>query len=267
MTTNSEDNDVITSNVKKTPKIRSVAYPSYSISSCIELTSLIDAEFTDIVYSLREDISKNLGLSGGALLMRLSSCVQYGLLELKSKEGYKPTPLYKKISKPLPSENVNDFLKECLLNPELYKKLINEFSNRQLPSTNGLANILDRNYAVKGNASTLAAKIFLNNLFALDLVDVDNTLNMDGQLIHTKDVVQEVVPEVYDDTQKKVLLLTDSESAKINEKTTTVRQVLSTEIEIPIFLRGGRGARLIVPADFSDEDMQRVAKVVNGYLP
>lgn len=70
--------------------------------------------------------------------MQLSSCVQYELLELKSNDGYKPSIRYKKIKKPLPSENVNNFYLDCFKAPELYKRLITEVAGRQLPEVAGL---------------------------------------------------------------------------------------------------------------------------------
>lgn len=255
----------------KAPRIRSVAYPSYPVLFCVVLTSKIAREFTDIVYTPREDIAKALKSSGGALLMQLSTCVQYGLLSIKSKEGYKPTELYKKISRPLPEEIVNDFYKECFQKPELYKKLINDLQEKQLPSASGLANILDRKYEVKGNASTLASKVFFKNLEELGLIS-DNTFSFDGKLEPAEVLGDEEAPndvETESNQQRnsnnsepspKLYLLNPLPPQKIKED-------LSGFIEIPIPLKGGLKAKLLMPEDYTDEDIMKVHKVITGYLP
>jgi hypothetical protein len=247
------------------PRIRSVAYPSYTIHSCFELTSKIDKIFTDVVYTPREDISERLGISGGAFLMQLSSCVQYDLLEIKSKDGYKPTAIYKKMKRPLPDENVNDFFLECLQAPELYKKLINDFKDRQLPQLEGFANILDRKYGVVGNASLQAAKIFLKNLAALELISVDNIFKIEGGITP----VEEVLPGDYTAKEEPIQIQSHKVTllqAPHTENASTLNSNLKTK-EIPIFLKDNREAKIIVPIDFDDEDALKIYKVVGGYLP
>jgi hypothetical protein len=260
------DTTIISDNAEgRKPRIRSVAYPSYTIQACYELTSKIDKIFTDVVYTPREDISERIGVSGGSFLMQLSSCVQYDLLELKSKDGYKPTAIYKKIKRPLPEENVNDFYIECLNAPELYKKLITDFKDRQLPQVEGLANILDRKYGVVGNASLQAAKVFLKNLENLELISVDNVLKLDGGIAPIEEVLVEDFTKNEEPIQNQphtTLLLTNSNNENVNRSTNN-NQVK----EIPIFLKGGREAKIVMPIDFTDEDMLRVSKVINGYLP
>ncbi len=256
----------------KTPRVRSVAYPSFTIPTEVILTGKISKEFTDLVYTPREVISKHLSLSGGSLLMQLSSCVQYGLLTMKSKEGYKPTELYKKINRPLPDENVNDLLKECFQKPELYKKLIIDLKDKQLPTVSGLANILDRKYGVKGNASEIAAKVFYKNLEALDLIR-DNSFSFDRdiesvEIIDDEDAVIEQEIEVNPNpNQNQVkeqpplyLINPPKDHSKNNDDNIGF-------IEIPIPLKDGRKARLLMPEGYTDEDISKVYKVVNGYLP
>lgn len=253
----------------KTPRIRSVAYPSYTAVNCYDLVNRIDKVFTDVVYTPREDISKQLSLSGGALMMQLSSCVQYDLLDLKSKEGYKPTELYKKIKRPLPDENVNDFYIECLQAPELYKKLILDFKDKQLPQVSGLANILDRRYSVKGNASNIAAKIFLKNLEAHGLIDDDNILRFDAAITPFEEVTPDsnmVNGPAIQYNSKPLLLNQNGDIKKIG----TI--VPNTEFtEIPIFSNETDGTKrewkVLLPLDFTDADVMRTIKVLNGYLP
>lgn len=252
----------------KTPKIRSVAYPSVSIHASVELAKKIDDEFTDVVFTPRENISKNLKLGGGALDRNLSSCVQYGLLVLKPKVGYKPSSLFKSIKRPLPTENVNDLYKQCLQHPELYKKLIIEFSNKQLPSISGLANILDRLYSVKGDAAEKAARVFINNLEALELIGADNTLSLEGGITPTEDVSENDDEGVDAPSQPPhvILPLPQSTANSSNSQQNRFIEAPKTK-EIPIFFKDGREAKVILPIDFTDDEIRRVHKVIGGYLP
>ena len=241
----------------KIPRQRSVAYPSYSIPACIELVTKIDKTFSDVVYTNRESISKELGLSGGALLMNLSSCVQYNLLELKQNEGYKPTAIFKKIKRPLPDENIRDAYIVCFRDPELYKKLINDFSGKQLPQEGGLANILDRKYGVVGNASSIAAKIFLRNVNFIGLLDEGNILNLENVAALDSSSLDDVIPPANNGAvvdQKHPLSLPPSSTD-------------NSSVEIPVFLKGKRLAKIVLPGDFDDEDVAKVAKVISGYMP
>jgi len=249
---------------QKRSRQRSSPYPSYTIESCVKFTTRVDDEFLDIDFTPVQDISNTLNLSGGAFLQQLSSCVQYGLLELKQKVGYKPSLLFKKIRKPLPSENVNDLLVECLQRPSLYKRLINDLREKQLPSEKGLANTLDRNYAIKGNAANLAAKVFIKNIASLGLVSPDNILKLDASYIPFEEADEvEVSEEVVETKAEKpqLLALTEQRKPAAEEKSFKTR-------EIPVFLQGdNREAKLVLPIDFTEDDLKRIVKVLNAYLP
>ena len=255
----------------KPPRVRSVAYPSYGILSGVAFTGRIAKEFTDLVFTPREDISKHLNLSGGALLMQLSSCVQYGLLTMKSKEGYKPTELYKKISRPLPDENTNDFLKECLQKPELYKKLLVDLKDKQLPTQAGLANILDRKYGVKGNASTIATKIFYKNLDDLHMIS-NNSFSFDLEIEPVETLEEnEESNGMFEGANQNANQSQSKEQPPLyllNPPKDRSRYDQNKDyIEIPIQLKDGKKAKLWMPDGYTDEDIMKVHKVVSGYLP
>lgn len=269
---NKDNGEVPTSPGKsKPPRVRSVAYPSYGILAAVIFTGKIAKEFTDLVFTPREDISKHLNLSGGALLMQLSSCVQYGLLTMKSKEGYKPTDLYKRISRPLPDENPNDLLKECLQKPELYKKLLVDLKDKQLPTQSGLANILDRKYEVKGNASAVATKIFYRNLEDLHMIS-NNQFSFDLE-IETAEIFEETEGEngVFENPNLNTNQNQTKEQPPLYllnaPKEKPKQEDYSGFIEIPIPLKDGKKAKLLMPEGYSDEDIIKVHKVVTGYLP
>jgi len=252
---------------KKGIRQRNSSYPSYTIESCNKLATRIDTEFSNINYIPTKDISENLGLSGGAFLQQLSSCVQYGLLELKSGEGYKPTLLFEKIKKPLPNENVNDALIECFQNPALYKRLINDLREKQLPSEKGLANTLDRTYGLKGNAANVAAKVFLKNVQALGLLANGNILKLDAGYIpfeETESDNSEGEVEKATKNTQPLLIQAPVEQKQIQqplEPSKTQTRVIN------VLLKGeNREAKLTLPTDFTEADLKRIVKVLDAYL-
>jgi len=255
--------------VKKATRTRNSSYPSYTVENCVKFTTRIDSEFSNINYIPAKDISNTIGSSGGAFLQQLSSCVQYGLLELKAGDGYKSTLRFEKIKKPLPTENLNDTLIECFQSPALYKKLINDFREKQLPSEKGLANTLDRTYGLKGNASAVAAKVFLKNVQDLGLLGTGNVLKLDNAYIPFEETSEEdedieEIPPVINE-QPKLLFATSDQKPQVESKQQA--QALNTK-EIPVFLQGNnREARLVLPIDFTEDDLKRIVKVLTAYLP
>lgn len=254
----------------KRPRIRSVAYPSYTLESSVKIGTKINGEFSSLNFIPIDAISKFIGLSGGAFLMQLSSCVQYGLLQLKKREGYKPTELLNNIIKPLPNENVDDSLLQCLMKPELYKKLFHDFKDKQLPSESGLANTLDRLYSVKGNGAKLAAKVFLKNITTAKLVSPSNELKISSYIPFVE--LNEIENSDEEDDNSLGVKIHQTFLPVTNEtttKTTTPNQYLKDNNEfkeIPIFLSNKREAKVMLPIDFSDDDLNRIVKILSAYV-
>ena len=250
---------------QKSSRIRSVAYPSHTLESSLKLSTKINNEFTSLNYIPVDSISKFLNTRGGTFLMQISSCVQYGLLELKKGEGYKPSALLTKILKPLPSENVNDLLLECLTKPELYKKLFNDFNNKQLPSESGLVNILDRLYGVKGAGAETASKVFFKNINAAKLVSESNELKFGSYIPYEElpDSTSDTESEnVFDFSQNTLPPPTERNKDKNDNR----QEKIEEKKEIPIFLSGGREAKVVLPKVFSDDDLKRISKVLSAYV-
>jgi hypothetical protein len=248
---------------KKIPKQRSEPYPAFTLDSNIKFVEKIYNAFTDLRYTLAEDISKTLNQSGGNFLTQLACAVQYGLLEKNYSKGYKPTPLFKKIYKPTPNENVRDAQIEAFSKPPLYSKLIDEFRNSQLPSEAGLQNILDRNYGIIGNACITAAKVFFKNLAALGLNNEANILKFDNYIPFVEDK-NDASDESGTENKMQILIPINTQGQSKNS------EILKPKIEtkdIAIVLKGEeRGAKLTLPSDYSTEDLKRVIKILEVYL-
>lgn len=243
---------------KKGQRFRSVAYPSYTITDSIELTRKINQLFGNSSFNKREDIAQHLEMSVGNLVMKLSTANQYGLLEMKSKEGYKPTDLFTSIYKPLSEEEKKKSQLECLYSPELYRKLLEHYKGKQLPAIGGLSVLLFRSYKVSEDASNRAAKIFLDNLVELGLIDEENKLNVD---------IDHATPEEENTTKTSVTLTPDYRRPQVNtnENTNDIsHQLAGAAPPIPIFLKGdNRVAKVLMPADFNDDDIDHIKRVLD----
>jgi hypothetical protein len=247
---------------KKSQRFRSVAYPSNTIKESVELTRKINQQFGNSTFNKREDIADQLEAGVGTLLTKLSTAVQYGLLEMKSGEGYKPSDLFTRIYKPLNDDERRNSEVECLLNPELYKKLTDHYANKQLPAIGGLAILLYRSYKVSEDASEKAAKVFLENLTELDLIDSDNRLKSfdDFERRPTpEEAFAEPVPTPIYSNAMPVRKEITGKSNIVNIDS----QLAGSAPPIPIFLKGdNRVAKVVLPIDFDNDDIDRVIKVL-----
>lgn len=240
----------------KIPRIRSVAYPSLSLSDCIELTSSIYKIFGGATHTARETIAKQLGVSESHLQTQVSSCVQFGLLELRSKEGYKPTDLYIIARNPMPGEELKDAYIEMITKPPLYKAIIDQFNKDHLPQEAGLATLLFRKHKVADKAAPLAAKVFIQSIIQCGFLDQENWILDMPSKGEEKGYVQ-----VIDEKPKDQILYLPAKGESFENPSKTPE---SEPIEI--LLDGGRKAQLYMPNDYSKKDLERVMKIIEIYI-
>lgn len=257
------ENDFLTSDTSpKLPRIRSVAYPSNTIEHCIKLVSNIYKIFGSSIYIARDQIAKKLNISESHIQTQLSSCVQYGLLELKAKLGYKPTKLFTKIYKPLPNEDVRLSKIEAFSQPELYQKIISEY-NGEIHTIDALATILFRNLKVSESASTFAAKVFIENAKDLLLIDEEGLFQIStSKNVDTVEVLEEITEDIIKDDEPEVKYLPPpSKSSEENHVNKSFKHP-----PIPIFCEDGSVAELYLPNGFNKPDVERVVNVLKAYL-
>lgn len=250
-------------NAFKAARVRSVAYPSNTIEHCVGLTSDIFKIFGN-VFATREAISKQLEISDSHLQTQLSSCVQYGLLELKSKEGYKQTPLFTKIYKPLQSERKEDALLEAFKNPELYKNIIREHDNQTLTAT-GLAIILFRNHRVSDNASTIAAKVFIDNAAALGLINEDNLFSVNNIVSIAEPLeLSENIPSLNNTPKDDEVIYLPPNNIEQNINNNSKKYDFPP---IPVFVDDdGNVAEIYLPKGFNRAHIERIIKVLTAQI-
>lgn len=247
--------------LNKIPRVRSVAYPSNTVSHCVKLVETIYKIFGNSIFISREQIAQKTQISDSHLQTQLSSAVQYGLLEMKPKEGYKATSLFTKIYKPLPNEDVRLSHLEAFKQPELYKKVISE-GNNQIYTVDGLSTVLFRKYKVSENASKNAAKVFLENAKALLLIDEEGLFNIEG----VEDPAVEVVVEENDSFEVKppeveVKFLPPPQGGAGSPKKSF------NHPPIPVFVDDdGNVAEVYLPMGFNREHISRVIKVLKAQI-
>jgi len=147
---------------------RSQPYPAFTIQYCIEgIVNPIYDKTHGGYYIQRDEIANILNISESNTQLKVSSAVQYGLLDKKQGEGYKPSDLFVNIY--LPTENDpekhNQYLIECIRSPKLYKQIFDLIGDsNKVPPISLLQNRLIKDFGIAKNVSRKAASIFIENI-------------------------------------------------------------------------------------------------------
>jgi len=148
------------------------SYPSEAINPSITLVKQIVTAKGEINPISKKDISVITEKAEATLAMKLSTCVQYGLLKLSFGKGYLPGENYHKYT----YEDQATALLRIFSSPPLYQRLIADLNGKMLPNEKDFAQHLKNNYSLNPNSSEKAAKIFLENARNLNLIDSNNRL-------------------------------------------------------------------------------------------
>ncbi len=126
-------------------RTRSATHPVYSIEFCLDYTEKIYKNYGAQYYASREDLATIFNQSSAAQQQKISSCVQYGMLELKSGDGYRVSDLFTKYYRPSTSDieiGRRESLLEMFKNPTVYQSIVEMFDGNILPAERPLSNIL-----------------------------------------------------------------------------------------------------------------------------
>jgi hypothetical protein len=255
----SNENDVI----PKKSIGRSVAYPASTINNSREFTQTIYSHFGGNSFNTRETIGKILKKSPQILKAPISACVQYGLLEMRSSIGYKPTPRFMDLYKQDDPDIYREAMISCLKEPELYSTLLDLYKGDIVPALPVLANSLFKKHKIIENVSEKAASIFLQNLEDLDLIGNDRKL-LDLDLKPTPNIEKLQEDEVIDDDAKK------EPENKFEEQTRQDKEPIIDinpelfVIEVPLI--NSRRAKIICPMDYTTKDLKKIMKVLGAYI-
>lgn len=143
----------------------------------------------------------------------------------------------------------------CFCEPELYKKLVEQYTGKQLPSIAGLAIVLYRNYKIAEDVSTKAARIFIDNVTEIGLID-------EGVLF-----INPLGKVDVDITPTEEIRYSEPIRKQIENKPNVINLVPeSTDnlVPIPVFFAQGRMAKVLVPADFTNAELNHIIKIIEA---
>ena len=250
----------------KTPRIRSAAYPSYTLQHCIHLTETIYKLFGNSVHIPREKISEKTSISYGHLQTQLSSAGYYDLLDSRKNEGYKPSARFLQLYRPKPDENLRELKIEAFKQPDLYAKIIREHNNKQL-TVDGLATLLVRDYRIAENACEAAAGIFIENAKELSLINADNFFSIDAEAAELNGGTDAI--EVINPVSEPTIITEGKDQVKyLPPANQSVDNRTSFNYPpIPIFVDDeGAVAEVYLPKGFNKEHIKRVIKVLAAQI-
>jgi hypothetical protein len=239
-----------------TRRRRSSPYPSYDIEYCLNLVKRIYDNFgSGNYYAKREELAKTLGISEGHLQTQVSSATQYGLLELKSGEGYKPTKLFIAIIKPINESQKNESLIQAFKSPNIYTSIIDKFENEKLPTLMPLSNILLQHFSFSDVASEKAASIFIDNAKYLKLLTEDNVLKLTNDFNDTDKNSTDLIDELRTENTGEIV------KVETFEKDDNINSNIKIETEFTpfnILLKGRKRAQLLIPNDIVSSDFDTI---------
>ncbi len=248
---------------------RSSSYPSYEINYCFKLVKRIYENFgSGKYYATRGEIAKIFGKSAAYMQRQISSSHQYGLLDLKTKEGYKPSQLFIKIHKPIDDDQKRKALLQCFMSPKLYGLLIEQFKNQILPSIDPLSNILLQHYNIFSNVSNKAATIFIENAKFLGLLTEDYFLRIDEEVVDETQIKEEIKKVENDDVDikkdekgkesiKQMTILEKEQKNSFKNQNEKSDQYVDF-IPFNILLKGKRRAQIMLPNDIEVNDFDTI---------
>lgn len=187
-------------NIKKE---RSVKYPYYGLSACLDFAALIDQ------LAGRAEASENAVLSAlninspknNSYTYKISSAVQFGLVEKKG-TGIKITDTGRLILYPPEGEEQKkELIRQAFLAPPLYQKLYERYNRKHLPPT--LPNVL-LDMGIARNKIDRTAKEFISSAHFAEILDDNNTLSLLNSNSEEKDSEKESLKKQDNPIEHKV---------------------------------------------------------------
>lgn len=165
-----------------------VSYPIENINNIIQVANQLVSEHGTGIPITKEQIATAVNKSFTGLSQYFSTFVQYGVFSVAHGKGYMPTELYRKYKNPVHEGDEKKYMLEMFKKPSLYAKIIENLNGHMLPpDARRFGNMLkDEPYNVTDYASEKAARVFLDNVRHLGLMDANNTLRMTGNYAKTQ---------------------------------------------------------------------------------
>jgi len=245
------------------PRQRSSAYPAYTLDYCLIFVDQIYSNFGASLFASREQIAEALGASVGGIQRKIGSSVQYGLLELRSKEGYKTTNLFTSYKRPVPPNSEIDYIVQALKTPTIYAQIFEQFENNIIPSEKPMSNIFFQNYGVSEKSCEDAASVLFQNLNKYELLNEERVLILDKSTNeYLEEEYVEDVEDVYNESvgdhipKMPLIKIPPKDHRDNSQENNKDDYKLSVGDKIPfnVPLKGRRTAQLLLPDDMSNTD-------------
>lgn len=235
------------------PKERSAAFPSYTIEQCIEYALKFYIHFGDASYIPPEQMGQPIGRAAPTVRQIVSSCIQYGLIEKKHGQGYKPSSVIPKLRTPFDEEEALSIRRELFRRPPFYEFILSRYEGRILPKQpEAIKPFVVRDYRITASAADEALSIMYANVDALKLLTEDRVLSFASGPTVTSfvDDALEIIDRV--DTPPPP----DTPERKAN----------SSQPSFPIALPGSRHCEFSFPADISRKELTHVTTLITSYV-
>ena len=164
-------------------------------------------------------------------------------------------------------DGIRRLRREAVQQPELYRQLIEEFSDRQLPNTEKLARqlFLATKYGILKDAADTAARVFLDSVRFAGLVDANNFLRVND----VSDVGS--VPASPSDQSQHQRPTSPQDSGTQPQPNTIQNPGIIFPVNehldrIEVQLTGGRRAYLFVPVPLPAREKDRLKKYIDLIL-
>lgn len=254
---------------------RSAAYPSFTLIDSLELAKKIYKAFSSNYRASREQIAEALGYGRNSVNIKLSTAVQYGLLDMVSKQGYQVTPLFVRWHRPISEQDEQDSLIEAFKQPTLYQKLLQTFEGDILPPLRPLASILLQNHNISEKACDKAAEIFVENAKIVNALNEERLLSFNDVTLEVEeddeeDIFEEQEEVLINDIQKpnKNSLVVQKENNNSNSQDVNSKNQDNKSFKggnpIPhnIPLKNKLPAQLLLPSDVSSADFDFIISYI-----
>jgi hypothetical protein len=145
--------------------------PVDTIDNCLNIINTIYEAKADSIVSA-DEIFAITGKPKGTMGPKISACIQYGFMVNHNKRGYQVTDFGVSIIRPEFEEVVRIKKLEAFNTPPLYKKLIDRYNAKAMPTNKGLLNILVSEFGLNPNSTgPRAANAFIDNCNTLNVTD------------------------------------------------------------------------------------------------
>lgn len=232
-------------------KLEGTPYPFKSYESLFEFVTKVYTELGHDIYHTRDQIAAANNLASNTIKQHLSSAQLFKLLEIKHGTGYKTTDLFAKIYLPDNQEEQRENILESLRSFPLYNELLSNYEKSGiLPNSNGVTNVLIRQYKFSESLATKVTKDFISTLRNYGFLDDKNILRLaTARVVSSSSNLPQVI-----------------EYAQIQPKQEEPKELDDTathSIVIPLYGEE-REARVTLPKKYTSRDLKKIARIVHA---